>query len=110
MALKCKYLPEQPTEPLPTYSGQPNAGLDEDIQLWEVTAAIQKLRKHTAPGADQISDMILATSRRPGDIGANKASRQHLEIWQNPSRMEDRRRDELRSCGHQGIKASQITR
>lgn len=54
MALRRKYLPEQPTEPLPTYSGQPNAGLDEDIQLWEVTAAIQKLQKHTAPGADQI--------------------------------------------------------
>ncbi|KAH7978478.1 hypothetical protein HPB49_005602 [Dermacentor silvarum] len=60
LALKHRYLPKQPAELPPPYSGQPNAELDEDIQLCEVTAAIQKLRKHTAPGADQISNKILA--------------------------------------------------
>ncbi|KAH7970983.1 hypothetical protein HPB49_017496 [Dermacentor silvarum] len=60
LTLKHRYLPKQPTKTLHSYLRQPNTGLDEDIQLYEFTTAIQKLRKHTAPGADQISNKILA--------------------------------------------------
>ncbi|KAH7973387.1 hypothetical protein HPB49_000541 [Dermacentor silvarum] len=60
LALKHRYLPKQSMECPPPYSGQPNAGVDEDIQLCEVTTTIQNFRKHTAPGADKISNKILA--------------------------------------------------
>ncbi|XP_077541275.1 uncharacterized protein LOC144153518 [Haemaphysalis longicornis] len=55
-----KYLPVHPKTPLPPYSRQPNLKLDEDIYIYEVKAALQTIRRNTAPGVDGITNKLLA--------------------------------------------------
>ncbi|KAH7942384.1 hypothetical protein HPB49_023677 [Dermacentor silvarum] len=65
LTLKAQYFPTQPSEPLPPYTGTPNELLDEDIHLHEVTAAIMGLRRHKAPGMDQITNKALVNLDNP---------------------------------------------
>lgn len=77
--LKIRYLPTHPTEPLPPYSGSPNPLLDEAIHLHEVTDALAKIRRNTAPGLDQGFYKALANLDNPSLLELTD----HLkDIWQ----------------------------
>ncbi|KAM7314956.1 uncharacterized protein ISCGN_004740 [Ixodes scapularis] len=84
--LKTRYLPTHPTEPLPPYSGSPNPLLDEDIHLHEVTDALAKIRRNTAPGLDKVTNKALANLDNPSLLELTD----HLnDIWQTGILPED---------------------
>lgn len=58
--LKQLYIPPAPEIPeLPDYTGPPNDELDAPITFEEVKAALLTLRRHTAPGADGVTNTLL---------------------------------------------------
>ncbi|KAM7314152.1 hypothetical protein ISCGN_003937 [Ixodes scapularis] len=65
LTLKARYFPTQPSELLPPYTGSPNDLLDEDIHLHEVSAALQRLQRHTTLGMDQITNKALINLDSP---------------------------------------------
>ncbi|KAM7285300.1 hypothetical protein ISCGN_032252 [Ixodes scapularis] len=84
--LKTRYLPTHPTEPLPPYSGSPNPLLDEEIHLHEVTDALAKIRRNTAPGLDQVTNKALANLDNPSLLELTD----HLnDIWRTGILPED---------------------
>lgn len=58
--LTSRYVPTSSTPAFPNYTGQPNPNSDSDIQIFEVKAALAKIRRNTTPGPDQITNKALA--------------------------------------------------
>ncbi|KAG0423215.1 hypothetical protein HPB47_001004, partial [Ixodes persulcatus] len=84
-----RYFPTQPSEPLPPYTGSPNDLLDEDIHLHEVSAALQRLKRHTTPGMDQITNKALINLDSPSLLELTAHLNKHIVLNRLQPYLED---------------------
>lgn len=76
--LNNKYLPSTPPDPLPGYAGADNTRLDEDIEEWEIRAALQSINCRSAAGPDKATNKAL---RNLNDAGITALTRYYNECW-----------------------------